>query len=483
VDSGHHGLGQRGQPAVRRISDGPDRPETVHRHARAPVHSHLVADAVRADHVVPVHGPDVGGRGQGHVVHGGAGVPGRNSGREHPRRAEQRVLSAAAPRAAGGGGDRGAGVVPDAEHDLGRGPGAVLPGGRLDPRVAVLSVETAPAGRGGRVSAVVQGRRRRRRRARRAAAHGGQREDGHGEPVDVPRAVREPQGQESAGDRGGGVRVSAGRRHQLRARVLGAHTARPRARRRQERVHHAVHRAAGVGELRRGGRGRQGGQETVADTVRGGHGRGHVRVRRLLLSGRRRRGHVVVRVAAVPVPRAVRRDVRRGRRLRAGRAARRDVPRERPLALFRHRFRHVGLLFVRHQQDVPRRLPALRVPRHVRRFHRHQRRRRRVLVRLRRRDQRQNVPANPRRPERPRESQRNQKRTSKYHLIRVHACCCRGPRDELLHTYRLRLLLSILRNTCVSKKLSFLQIASELQLILFLIYSKYKYIFTNLMNF
>lgn len=87
----HDGPGQPDQPAIRRLPHGPTGPEDQHRSARAAVHRVVGADAVRADHVGAVPGPHNGRPRQGHVVHGCPGVPGRDRGREHTRRAEQRV--------------------------------------------------------------------------------------------------------------------------------------------------------------------------------------------------------------------------------------------------------------------------------------------------------------------------------------------------------------------------------------------------------
>lgn len=82
VDCVHDGLGQRDQSAFRGLPDGQGGPEIQHRRARATVHRFVAVDAVRAHHLGPVHGQADGRLGQGHVVHGGARVLGRDSRRE-----------------------------------------------------------------------------------------------------------------------------------------------------------------------------------------------------------------------------------------------------------------------------------------------------------------------------------------------------------------------------------------------------------------
>lgn len=155
VDRGDDGPGQRVEPADGRLPDGPGGQEADHCAAGAAVHSLVAADAVRADHVVAVHGPADGGHGQGHIVHGGARVPGRDRGRGRARRAQQRVLPAAALGLHGRGRGRAARLVPHAERRVGRGAGRV-PGGRgVGARVAALPAEARPAGGRGPVPAVV----------------------------------------------------------------------------------------------------------------------------------------------------------------------------------------------------------------------------------------------------------------------------------------------------------------------------------------
>ncbi|XP_025198654.1 translation initiation factor IF-2-like isoform X1 [Melanaphis sacchari] len=393
VDRGHDGPGERGQPADGRLPDGLGRPEAQHRGARAAVHSHVGADAVRAHGLGAVHGPLAGRHGQGHVVHGGARLPGRDSVARHTRGPGERVLLSAALRLPGGGHRRAAGVVPRAERHVGRRAGPVLRHRRLAARVAVLLAEARPPARGGRVPAVVPGRRR---RGPRTGPDGGKRAPGDGEPVHVPAAVHQPEGHAGAVHRGGRVHHAAGGRHQLHNGLFGAHTAEHCAAVEQTRVGHGVRHHAGRGQLRGRGAGGQGWPEAAAVGLPSGPRRGHAHVRRvLLLFARRRRrrlGRPRVRVATVPLPLDVRRPVRDRRGVRAGRVPRRVVPRQHPVALLGHRFHHTGVLLVRHQQDVPVRIQPLRVLRHVRAVHRCQFRRRVLHVQVRHRDEEHDVP-------------------------------------------------------------------------------------------
>lgn len=397
VDRGHDGPGQRGQPANNRLPDGPTGPESRDGGARAAVRDHVAAGAVRADHGRSVHGPAVGRPGQGHIVHGGARVPGRGRGPRHPRRPVQRVLPAAALRFPVRGGRRPVDVVPRAQHRVRRLPIRLCAGHRLGARVAALSAGQGPAGPGRAQPPVVPvSRGRRRCRGRRAPADRDGRPAGDGEPVDVPRAVRQPEGLAGARRCGGRVRHATGRRHQLYTRVLVPHTAAQTRRRRARPVQlrHAVRRPLGGRQLR--GRRRRGprGPQTAVGRLRGRPGRHHVHDGRLLLRGPAVPGPV----AAVPVLRAVRSRVRQRPRFRPGRLPRRVVPGKRALALLRHRVHHAGRLLVRHQQDVPARVRPVRFARHVRPVRRRQRRRRRILVPVRDRDQGKNVRRNPTAP-------------------------------------------------------------------------------------
>jgi len=394
VDSVHDGHGKRHQPAVRGIPDGQDRPEAEHHRPRAAVRRLVDVDAVRADHVDAVHGQADGRPGQGHVVHGGAGVPGRDSGRGRARRAGQRVHHTAERRFPVRGDHGTARVVRHAERRVGRRPRAVLRHVRLGAGIAVLPVAKRTANGRGRVPAVVQVQRDGRRAG--AVSDADERAEGHGEQGDVPRAVHQPEERQGARGRGHGVRRSAGGRHQQPDRLLGADTARARAARRQVRLHDGVRHVDDDGQLRRASPGGQGRPQAAVDILRGVAGRGHVPVRALLLrGGARRRGRGRVRVAAVPVPRAVPRHVLARRRVHPGGVPGRNVPGQRPRALFRHRVHHARGLLVRVQQDIPVRLPQLRVPRHVLGLRGRQRRVRVSRVRIRDRDERQNVPGNP----------------------------------------------------------------------------------------
>jgi len=149
MDRVHHGLGQRDQPADSRQSDGHVRQEAQHRDARAVVHDHVGADAVGAYRLGSVHGPSVGRHGQGHVVHGGARVPGRDSVARDTRGPGERVLLSAALWLPGGGYRRAAGVVPHVEHHVRHRAGLVLRRRRLAARVAVLLAEARTPARGG----------------------------------------------------------------------------------------------------------------------------------------------------------------------------------------------------------------------------------------------------------------------------------------------------------------------------------------------
>lgn len=193
MDRVHDGFRQRDQPVDGRVRDGQDRPKTEHRRPRAVVHGHVVFDVVRADHVGTVRGQADGRHGQGHIVHGSAGVLGRNSRRQHTGRVEQRVLPTAPHGHPVGGVYWAAGVVPHFEHRLGRGAGVVFPRHRLGARIPVLPVEEKPTCQGVQMSAVVQVRRRRENGGR-AAADGRQREKGNGKPIDVRRGVHQPKG-------------------------------------------------------------------------------------------------------------------------------------------------------------------------------------------------------------------------------------------------------------------------------------------------
>lgn len=160
MDSVHDGLGQRHQSTVRRVPDGQDRPKNEYSRAWTPVHDHVAAGNLRADLLGTVHSPAIGWHGQGHVVHGGAGVPGRNSWRTHPRCAKQRILPAAAHGLPIRSRNRAVGYISDTQHGVSCGARVVHPDGRLDTRVAVLPVEAETAGRGGQMPAVVPIRQR-----------------------------------------------------------------------------------------------------------------------------------------------------------------------------------------------------------------------------------------------------------------------------------------------------------------------------------
>jgi len=159
VDRVLHGPGQRDQPADGWPSDGHVRPEAQHRDARATVHDHVGADAVGTHRLGSVHGPRAGRHGQGHVVHSGARVPGRDSVARDTRGPGERVLLSAALRLPGGGYRRAAGVVPHVERRVLRRAGPVLRRRCLAARVAVLLAEARPAARGGQVPAMVPWRR------------------------------------------------------------------------------------------------------------------------------------------------------------------------------------------------------------------------------------------------------------------------------------------------------------------------------------
>jgi len=205
------------------------------------------ADAVRTHRLGAVHGPAAGRNGQGHVLHGGARLPGRDRVARHTRSPEQRVLPSVALRFPVGGGRRAAGVVPHVEHYVRGRAGPVLRHRRLGARVAVLPAEARPPSGGGRVPAVVPGRRR---RGKRAGQDGGERAQGDGGSVHVPAAVRQPEGHAGPGHRGGRVHLAAGGRHQLHNSLLVAHTARQCAAVGQTPVGHVVRRYAGGGQLR-----------------------------------------------------------------------------------------------------------------------------------------------------------------------------------------------------------------------------------------
>jgi len=120
-------------------------------------------DAVRADRLVPVHGQVVSRCSQGHGLHGGADISGRNSWRRHSGSFEQCVLPTALRRYSAGSRGRTHGLVPSSEHRVRRGVGGVRPCSRLDPRISLLSFERKPRAGGGQVSPVVEVRRRSRR--------------------------------------------------------------------------------------------------------------------------------------------------------------------------------------------------------------------------------------------------------------------------------------------------------------------------------
>lgn len=394
MDRGPDGPGQRRQPANGRLPDGPAGPEDRHGGARAAVRRHVDAGAVRAHHGRHVRGPAAGRPGQGRIVHGGARVPGRGGRPRRPRRPVQRVLPAAARRLPVRGGRRPVDHVPRAQRRVRRVPVRLPAGRRLGARVAALSAGQGPAGPGRAQPPVVpESRFRARRRRRRAPGDRDGRPAGDGEPVDVPRAVHQPEGRARARRGGGRVRRATGRRRELHTRVLVAHTAAQAGRRRARpvRLRHTVRRPPGGRQPRERRRRGPRGPQTAAGRLRGLPGRHHVRDGRPLLRGPAVPGPV----AAVPVLRAVRRRVRRRRRFHPGRLPRRAVPGQRALALFRHRVHHAGRLLVRHQQDVPAGVPPVRVPRHVRRVRGRQRRRRRVLVPVRGRDQGQDVRGDP----------------------------------------------------------------------------------------
>jgi len=117
------------------------------------------ADAVRTHHLGAVHGPSAGRHGQGHVVHGGARVPGRDCVSRHPRSIGKRVLPSVALWLPDGGGNRPVGVVPHAQRRVRRRASSVLRRCRLAARVSVLSAEARPSASSSRVPAVVPGRR------------------------------------------------------------------------------------------------------------------------------------------------------------------------------------------------------------------------------------------------------------------------------------------------------------------------------------
>lgn len=193
--------------------------------------------------------------------------------------------------------------------------------------------------------AVVQ--ERPQRRGRRTQPDGDQRAQGHGEPGDVPRALH--QSEELQGAHGGGDRVrgAKGGRHQQPYRVLGTDATRTSADNRQVRVHHAVCHPDGDGEFRRAGPGGQGGPQTAADHIRNVPGRRHARVRHVLLLADARGHDRVAPMVAVFVSRVFRNRVLVGHRVHTCGALGRNVPSEHPVALFRNRFHHVGVLLVR----------------------------------------------------------------------------------------------------------------------------------------
>jgi len=156
VDRVHDGPGKLHQSAVRRLPNGPVRPEESDRRARSVVHHLLVTDAVRAQYGGPVHGQADGWSGQRRFVHGGAGVPGRDCGRGHPRRAGQRVHHTAQRRRAVRSDHWPVRVLPNAQRHVCRGAHAVLYRFHLGARVAVLPAQSGPAGRRGPVPALVQ---------------------------------------------------------------------------------------------------------------------------------------------------------------------------------------------------------------------------------------------------------------------------------------------------------------------------------------
>jgi len=83
------------------------------------------------------------------------------------------------------------------------------------------------------------------------------------------------------------VRGTAGGRHQQPDRVLCAHTTRTVTHHGQVRVHNRVRHCPGDSQLCRAGHGRPSGSEASTDHLRGGPGRGHVRLWRLLLCRRK----------------------------------------------------------------------------------------------------------------------------------------------------------------------------------------------------
>lgn len=253
-------------------------------------------------------------------------------------------------------------------------------------RVAVLLAEERAQDSRRRVFAVVQ--EQQNRRGRRTQPDGGQRAQGHGEQGDVSRAVHQPEELQGAHGRGDGVRGAEGGRRQQPDRVLGVDAARTGAVNRQVRVHNNLRHPNGGGELRRAGPGGQGGSQAAADRVRTVAGRRDARVRRVLLPADARGHDRVVPMVAVLVPRVVRGHVLTGRRVHTRRAVGRDVPGERAVALFRNRVHHVGVLLVRIEQDIPHRVPRLRLSRHVLGLHGCQLRVRVLGVQIRDRDHR-----------------------------------------------------------------------------------------------
>lgn len=344
------GLGQRDQPAIRGILDGQDRPKTEHRHSRSAVHRLVATDAVRVRHLGPVSGPLVGRPGQGHVVHGGPSVAGRDRRREHPRGAEQRVHHTAERRFPVRGDHRPVRVVPDVERSVGRGAGDVLGHVLMGAGIAVLSVAERLQGGRVQVPALVQ---EHKRRDRRASVDGDQRQKGHGEQGNVPRAVHQPEKLQGPHDRGDRVHRAAGGRHQQHTGVLVADAARTRPDYRQVPVHNHIRLGDGGDQFRRAGPRRQGGPKTAVDHLRVVAGLDHVRLRAVLLPAasahRRHRDNV----AAVRVSHRVLHHVRHRSRIHTGGVLGRDVPGERPCSLFGHRVHHVGILLFLVQQDFP----------------------------------------------------------------------------------------------------------------------------------
>lgn len=204
---------------------------------------------------------------------------------------------------------------------------------------------------------------------------------------------------------------SAGGRDQLHPGVFVPDIARSRPGVRQAPVHHVVHHHNGGREFRGRGVGGHRGQKTAVDPVRSRHGRNHVDFLDLLLLDPHRRKRVAVRVGALRVPRDVCRPIRHRGRLHACGAPERNVPSEHPFSLFGHRFHNAGDMFVCHQQNVPARIPSVRIPRDVLSLYDRQFYRCHLLVHVRLRDQRQDARGNPGSPGKKRE--KRQRRRSK----------------------------------------------------------------------